>query len=146
MKGVITNNCCFWKCSLWHLEAWFFSGDKILRILQNIPLTSVAAGVLDPPPRLAHPQHGAKHIHSGRERISWQISWLTCQDERFTVRHTPGENDWTLAIKFVNQRDQGVYVCQVRSSPSHGWRNRARLDLSLSNFPLHKAARQKVGT
>ena len=35
------------------------------------------------------------------------------QDERFTVRHTPGENDWTLAIKFVNQRDQGVYVCQV---------------------------------
>jgi len=35
------------------------------------------------------------------------------QDERFTVRHTPGQNDWTLAIKFVNQRDQGVYVCQV---------------------------------
>jgi len=35
------------------------------------------------------------------------------QDERFAVRHTAGENDWTLAIKFVNQRDQGVYVCQV---------------------------------
>ena len=35
------------------------------------------------------------------------------QDERFTVRHTAGDNDWTLAIKFVNQRDQGVYVCQV---------------------------------
>ena len=24
--------------------------------------------------------------------------------------------DWTLAIKFVNVRDQGVYVCQVKSS------------------------------
>lgn len=35
------------------------------------------------------------------------------QDERFTVRHTPGGNDWTLAIKFVSTRDQGVYVCQV---------------------------------
>ena len=35
------------------------------------------------------------------------------QDERFSVRHTPGMNDWTLAIKFVSVRDQGVYVCQV---------------------------------
>ena len=58
--------------------------------------------------------------------LCWQVSWIRMrdwhilstgpntytQDERFTVRHTPGTNDWTLAIKFVQQRDQGQYVCQ----------------------------------
>ena len=62
--------------------------------------------------------------------VSLQVSWIRLrdwhilstgpstftQDERFTVRHTPGGNDWTLAIKFVNQRDQGKYVCQVRGA------------------------------
>jgi hypothetical protein len=34
------------------------------------------------------------------------------QDERFSVRQT-APNDWSLAIKYVKKRDQGVYVCQV---------------------------------
>ena len=35
---------------------------------------------------------------------------------RFTVLHRPGSSDWTLAIKYVSVKDEGVYVCQVKDS------------------------------
>ncbi|XP_023334434.1 uncharacterized protein LOC111705953 [Eurytemora carolleeae] len=37
-------------------------------------------------------------------------------DERFHVIHQPQTSDWTLAIKFITKRDEGVYVCQVEYS------------------------------
>lgn len=34
-------------------------------------------------------------------------------DERFTVLHAEGSDDWTLQIKYVQKRDNGTYECQV---------------------------------
>lgn len=34
-------------------------------------------------------------------------------DERFTVLHAEGSDDWTLKIKYVQKRDNGTYECQV---------------------------------
>lgn len=38
---------------------------------------------------------------------------LYTNDERFGIIHTPGSNVWTLQIKFVQRRDNGLYECQV---------------------------------
>ncbi|KAF2366164.1 Immunoglobulin V-set domain [Trinorchestia longiramus] len=59
-----------------------------------------------------------------------QVSWVRRQDwhiltsglqtytkeQRFAVHHTNGSNEWTLAIKYVQLSDQGMYECQVRES------------------------------
>ena len=34
-------------------------------------------------------------------------------DERFSIAHTEGNDDWTLSIKFLQARDNGTYECQV---------------------------------
>ncbi|CAO1320323.1 unnamed protein product [Diamesa hyperborea] len=66
-----------------------------------------------------------------RVGVNWnQISWirrrdwhilssgaqLYTNDERFGIIHTPGSNTWTLQIKFVQRRDNGLYECQVSTS------------------------------
>ncbi|XP_030760117.1 lachesin-like isoform X2 [Sitophilus oryzae] len=38
-------------------------------------------------------------------------------DDRFQAVHLQRSDDWTLQIKFVQQRDGGVYECQVSSHP-----------------------------
>lgn len=50
-------------------------------------------------------------------RRDWHIlssgAQLYTNDERFGIIHTPGSNTWTLQIKFVQRRDNGLYECQV---------------------------------
>jgi len=59
--------------------------------------------------------------------FSPQISWVRkrdwtiltngvftiTSDDRFSVRHSEGSFDWVLQIKFVQERDKGLYECQV---------------------------------
>ncbi|KAI4503232.1 hypothetical protein M0802_001454 [Mischocyttarus mexicanus] len=58
--------------------------------------------------------------------IVLQISWIRrrdfhvltsstftyTNDERFQVLHAEGSDDWTLQIKYVQERDNGTYECQ----------------------------------
>ena len=57
------------------------------------------------------------------EQVSWfrRRDWhiLTTgvltytSDERFSVFHPEGTDDWTLQIKYTTSRDNGTYECQV---------------------------------
>jgi len=38
------------------------------------------------------------------------------KDARFSLLHRPGDSDWTLIIKYLQERDEGTYVCQVSTS------------------------------
>ncbi|XP_075167715.1 uncharacterized protein LOC142239842 [Haematobia irritans] len=38
-------------------------------------------------------------------------------DERFSTSHLKHTEDWTLQIKFVQQRDAGIYECQISTHP-----------------------------
>ena len=63
--------------------------------------------------------------------FSFQVSWLRhndvgllsvgkykyIRDERFQILHEPHSKDWVLVIKAVKYSDQGLYECQVNTSP-----------------------------
>ncbi|KAG7167456.1 Zwei Ig domain protein zig-8-like 7 [Homarus americanus] len=59
----------------------------------------------------------------GDKQISWirRRDWhvLTSgvftytTDERFSITHRDGADDWTLSIKFLQARDNGTYECQI---------------------------------
>jgi neurotrimin len=36
-------------------------------------------------------------------------------DQRFLARHNPNTDEWTLVIKYVQERDAGSYECQIPS-------------------------------
>ena len=37
-------------------------------------------------------------------------------DQRFSARHN-AEDEWVLMIKFVQERDAGLYECQIPTQP-----------------------------
>ncbi|XP_071542786.1 lachesin-like isoform X2 [Panulirus ornatus] len=59
----------------------------------------------------------------GDKQISWirRRDWhvLTSgvltytNDERFSITHRDGADDWTLSIKYLQARDNGTYECQI---------------------------------
>ncbi|XP_066939390.1 limbic system-associated membrane protein-like [Macrobrachium rosenbergii] len=61
--------------------------------------------------------------HLGDRQISWirRRDWhvltsgavLYTHDQRFSVLHAAGSQDWTLHIKYVSVKDNGTYECQV---------------------------------
>ncbi|OWR50816.1 hypothetical protein KGM_210611 [Danaus plexippus plexippus] len=61
----------------------------------------------------------------------FQVSWIRhrdlhiltvggytyTSDQRFQASHSPQTDDWTLQVKWAQQRDAGVYECQVSTQP-----------------------------
>ncbi|CAG7826923.1 unnamed protein product, partial [Allacma fusca] len=41
-------------------------------------------------------------------------------DQRFQAVHKPHTDDWTLQIKYPQERDSGVYECQISTTPPIG--------------------------
>ncbi|XP_071513125.1 neurotrimin-like [Panulirus ornatus] len=41
-------------------------------------------------------------------------------DERFAARHTEGSEDWLLMIHYLQERDAGLYQCQISTTPPRG--------------------------
>lgn len=73
-----------------------------------------------------------KNIESSQIPFLFQVSWLKrhgekldlltwgpqvySKDERYEIAHVSPTN-WQLKIKYVNERDQGHYECQISSHP-----------------------------
>ncbi|XP_017766800.1 PREDICTED: lachesin-like isoform X1 [Eufriesea mexicana] len=65
--------------------------------------------------------------HRGDRVISWirkrDLHILTSSifaytgDGRFSVKHPEASDEWSLLINYVQQRDAGVYECQVNTEP-----------------------------
>ncbi|KAK8393753.1 hypothetical protein O3P69_006813 [Scylla paramamosain] len=68
-----------------------------------------------------------KTHHSLERQLLPQVSWVRRRDwhiltsgtltytkeERFSIHHPEGSNEWTLAIKYVELADAGMYECQI---------------------------------
>uniref|UniRef100_A0A182YHV2 Ig-like domain-containing protein n=1 Tax=Anopheles stephensi TaxID=30069 RepID=A0A182YHV2_ANOST len=62
-----------------------------------------------------------------RLRVSWMrkrdLHILTSNiytytgDQRFSVIHPPDSDDWDLKIEYAQQKDSGIYECQVNTEP-----------------------------
>ncbi|XP_036344934.1 zwei Ig domain protein zig-8-like [Rhagoletis pomonella] len=65
--------------------------------------------------------------NKGNRTVSWMrkrdLHILTTNiytytgDQRFSVVHPPGSDDWDLKIEYAQQRDSGIYECQVNTEP-----------------------------
>ncbi|XP_038122156.1 uncharacterized protein LOC6050873 isoform X2 [Culex quinquefasciatus] len=65
--------------------------------------------------------------HKGDRTVSWMrkrdLHILTSDihtytgDQRFSVLHPPDSDDWDLKIEYAQQKDSGIYECQVNTEP-----------------------------
>uniref|UniRef100_A0A1B0GEJ8 Ig-like domain-containing protein n=2 Tax=Glossina TaxID=44049 RepID=A0A1B0GEJ8_GLOMM len=65
--------------------------------------------------------------NKGNRTVSWMrkrdLHILTTNiytytgDQRFAVVHPPGSDDWDLKVEYAQQRDTGIYECQVNTEP-----------------------------
>ncbi|XP_037045610.1 zwei Ig domain protein zig-8-like isoform X2 [Bradysia coprophila] len=65
--------------------------------------------------------------NKGNRTVSWMrkrdLHILTSNiytytgDQRFDVIHAPESDDWDLKIEYAQQRDSGIYECQVNTEP-----------------------------
>ncbi|XP_018799538.1 PREDICTED: uncharacterized protein LOC108975488 isoform X2 [Bactrocera latifrons] len=65
--------------------------------------------------------------NKGNRTVSWMrkrdLHILTTNiytytgDQRFSVLHPPGGDDWDLRIDYAQKRDSGIYECQVNTEP-----------------------------
>lgn len=44
-------------------------------------------------------------------------SYTYTSDQRFQVNHHKDSDDWTLQIKWAQNRDAGIYECQISTQP-----------------------------
>lgn len=42
-------------------------------------------------------------------------------DQRFQSVHNPHTDDWSLKVLYPQQRDSGVYECQIGTTPPVGY-------------------------
>ncbi|XP_045611758.1 zwei Ig domain protein zig-8 isoform X5 [Procambarus clarkii] len=85
--------------------------------------------------------------HLGDRSVTWMrkrdLHILTAgvytysADDRFMVLHPENSDDWTLHIKFANERDAGVYECQVNSDPKISLKVTLTVKDSQLDDPLH---------
>ncbi|XP_049316451.1 zwei Ig domain protein zig-8 isoform X6 [Bactrocera dorsalis] len=65
--------------------------------------------------------------NKGNRTVSWMrkrdLHILTTNiytytgDQRFSILHPPGGDDWDLKIDYAQKRDSGIYECQVNTEP-----------------------------
>lgn len=58
-------------------------------------------------------------------------------DQRFQATHSANTDDWTLHIKWAQQRDAGVYECQVSTQPVRSFFVTLHVVGESSRFVLH---------
>ena len=69
-------------------------------------------------------------VHIAKDNIVFlQVTWIRHRDvhiltvgeytyttdQRFLARHNQNTDEWTLVIKYVQERDAGIYECQIPS-------------------------------
>lgn len=58
-------------------------------------------------------------------------------DQRFQAVHSPHTDDWTLHVKWAQQRDAGVYECQVSTQPVRSFFVTLHVVGEYSSYELH---------